>query len=644
MENQEMEKRTEQKQEERKYQVWPVLRRLIGDIRKGDSRQPGRMLVYAVCGGLYPFLAILLPKLAIGILEQGGADVMKRLALALGIYFLAAALLGYVAKWMESVLWVKNMRRRLVYLVEMGDKLTGMDYRYVEDASFWEKNEKALRAGNNNTEGIEGVSNKICLLPATLVSLVGMIFMTAGLSPLLLLALTAHVAVTMWISRQDHKYRYARKEEEARRDRRINYYYKTTHDFSYGKDIRIYNFRERIMANYQAEIDSMRALIARMARHQYLVGLTGLLTLLLTNVLMYGILIHQTVNGMPISSFTMYVALINTLMTSMLAFGQDISFIQNQCQYVGDFYRLVDERLEDEGKEEIHIDGTLEIVFDHVDFHYPGSDTYIYKDLNFTIHKGERLAIVGVNGAGKSTLVKLMTGLFSPTAGHIYINGIDIERFRKKDLYRLYSAVFQDVNILAFTILENVTGGCVPETVSGEAGEAGDKSAGGNRAEEAGDESARFQRARAREALEKVGLWQKVQETPGGLDQMMLKVIDENGTDFSGGQRQKLSIARGLYKDAPMVIMDEPTAALDALAEAEIYENFSDMVKGKTAVYISHRLASTKFCDKIALFDRDGLKEYGSHEELMALEGEYYRMFTIQGKYYQSDAANYAKI
>lgn len=600
-----MEGQVKQKQEEQKYKVWPVVKRLVREMRQADGRQMGRVAVYTVCEGLYPFLAILLPKLAIGILERDGADAMKRLLPALGVYFLAAALLGYAARRVESMIWSKNMRRRIFYLVEMGDKLTGMDYRYVEDASFWEKNEKAMSAGNNNVEGIEGVTNKLCTLPGALVSLVGMTLMAAGLSPVILLALTAHVAVTMWISRQDHRYRYAHKEEEARDYRRIRYYCNTTHDFSFGKDIRIYNFRDRILANYQAEIENLQALVARMARHQYLVGLAGIGTLLLTNVLMYGILIRQTVNGMPISSFTMYVALIGSLMASMLTFGQDIAFIQNQCQYVGEFFRLVDERLEDEGKEEIHIEGTLEIVFEHVDFCYPGSEKYIYRDLNLTIHKGERLAVVGVNGAGKSTLVKLMTGLFSPTAGHIYINGIDIERFRKKDLYRLYSAVFQDVNILAFPIRDNVTGG----------GEADD--------------------ARVREALEKVGLWQKVQETPGGLDQMMLKIIDENGTDFSGGQRQKLSIARGLYKDAPMVIMDEPTASLDALAEAEIYENFSDMVKGKTAVYISHRLASTKFCDKIALFDSDGLKEYGSHEELMALEGEYYRMFTIQGKYYQ---------
>lgn len=219
---------------------------------------------------------------------------------------------------------------------------------------------------------------------------------------------------------------------------------------------------------------------------------------------------------------------------------------------------------------------------------------------------------MGVNGAGKSTLVKLMTGLFEPTAGHIYINGRDINSFGKRQLYRLYSAVFQDVNILAFSIRDNVTGGRSNDIIDNN------------------DDS------RVEEALKRVGLWKKVEGFENGLDQMMLKVIDENGTDFSGGERQKLSIARGLYKDSPMVIMDEPTAALDALAEAEIYESFSNMVEGKTAVYISHRLASTKFCDKIALFDKTGLREYGSHEELMELKGEYYHMFTVQGKYYQN--------
>jgi ABC-type multidrug transport system fused ATPase/permease subunit len=203
-----------------------------------------------------------------------------------------------------------------------------------------------------------------------------------------------------------------------------------------------------------------------------------------------------------------------------------------------------------------------------------------------------------------------MTGLFPVTEGVIRINGIPISDFNKKDLYAMFSAVFQDVNVLAYTIKENIA--C--------------SSLDGNE-------------DRVRKVLEKVGLKKKIDSLPKGIEQTMLKVIEEDGVEFSGGESQKLAIARALYKDARMVIMDEPTAALDALAEAEIYENFSDLVKGKTAVYISHRLASTKFCDKIALFDGDGLKEYGNHEELMNAKGEYYNMFMIQGKYYNEEVA-----
>ena len=250
----------------------------------------------------------------------------------------------------------------------------------------------------------------------------------------------------------------------------------------------------------------------------------------------------------------------------------------------------------------------VEIRFDHVTFRYPNTDKDIFKDFSFTIKKGERLAIVGVNGAGKTTLVKLMCGLYHPTEGHIYINDVDIREYDKNTLYNIYGTVFQDFSILAFNVKENVA--ATSENI---------------------DED------RVKLALESVGLGKKLEDLPKGLDTMMLKVVDEEGTDFSGGERQKLAIARALYKDAPMVIMDEPTAALDALAEADIYQNFSQLVEGKTAVYISHRLASTKFCDKIALFDGEGLREYGTHDELMEMKGMYYDMFVVQGKYYQEE-------
>lgn len=593
---------------ERKYNTLEVLKRMFQNMKKQMPMQIVRIVLYTVLAMIYPFFAVFLPKIAIGVLEQGEGNTERTLIIAMLLYFILAAVVGYTMLYIEKRIEIKNMRLRLRYLGDTLRKLTTMDYKYVEDAKFYERNEKALRAGDNNAEGIEGVYNRVSMLPAKFFAMIIMMILAGMLSPVILAALVLHVAVTMWVSKSDYTYRYDRREEEAKAKRRIDYFYKTTHDFSYGKDIRIYNFRDRIMKNYQAEINALTSLIKQFARRKYVMGLIGIVTLLLTNVLMYGILIYRGYEGMPVSSFTMYVALLTSLMASMLNFAENISFILNQSQYVGDFYRLMDESLEREGKGAKNTEQTLEIVFDNVSFRYPGCEEYVFRNFDFTIHRGERLAIVGINGAGKTTLVKLMTGLFEPTEGNIYINGTDIRDFDKKDLYDLYSAVFQDVNVYAYSIRENVT--CALENE---------------------DDS------RVQEALEKVGLWKKVEGFERGLDQMMLKIIDENGTDFSGGERQKLSIARGLYKNAPMVIMDEPTAALDALAEAEIYENFSSLVEGKTAVYISHRLASTKFCDKIALFDKDGLSEYGSHEELMSKQGKYYEMFTVQGKYYQEE-------
>lgn len=595
--------------EEKKYKTLPMVKRLMVNTAERDKKQFGRIAVFTIAAAIYPFLGVFLPKIAIGILEQNKKDAGKTLLLAMAVYFVVAGILGFTVSYLRQVISVHNMRIRIHYLGDTFRKLTTMDYKYTENAKFFEENERALNAANNNEEGIEGVSNRLFQLPAKIIAIVGMFVLAGTLNLWILLVLILHVFVTMWVSRMSHNYSYSKKEEEAKASRKINYYYRTTHDFSFGKDIRIYNFRDRILKNYQEEIKALTVLRGKIAGREYLLGFAGIFTLLLTNVVMYGILIYQAYYGMPISSFTMYISTITTLMASMLELGTDVTFVINQGQYVGDFFRLMDESLIDEGGSVTKPNETLEIVFDHVSFRYPNTDTNVFTDLNFTIHKGERLAIVGVNGAGKSTLVKLMTGLFEPTEGHIYINGTDIGNYRKKELYSLYSAVFQDVNILAFTLRENVA--CKSEGVDDE---------------------------RVKTALEKVGLWKKVEGLEKGLDQMMLKVIDENGTDFSGGERQKLSIARGLYKDAPMVIMDEPTAALDALAEAEIYESFSNLVEGKTAVYISHRLASTRFCDKIALFDHDGLKEYGTHEELMERHGSYYEMFTVQGKYYQEEA------
>lgn len=598
------------KKEKSKYGLNRVLVRMIKILVKEDKNLVVLVALYTLAASIYPFFGIFLPKIAIGILETGGEEASMQLITAMGIYALLAGFFGWMMVALSQKMDMRKIRIRMRYLVKLTEKLLTMDYKYCEDARFFEENDKALNAGNSNMDGIEGIYGKLFRLPTQILSILGMVVVVGYLNPIILMCLILHVIVTMLVSRKNYRNEYAAKDERGKADRRIDYFYKTTHDFTYGKDIRIYHLKDRIMKNYDAEIEALKALVKRLKTKEYKYNFLSLFTLLITNVVMYGILIYRAYQGMEISTFSMYISAITGLLTALLTLGETFTFMADQGQYVADFFRMMDSDLITEGGTATRPDDTLEIVFDHVTFHYPGNEQNVFTDLCFTIQKGERLAIVGVNGAGKSTLVKLMTGLYEPTEGNIYINGKEIRTYSKMDLYAMFSAVFQDVNVLAFTIKENVA--CT--------------------AEQADDE-------RVIAVLSKVGLMDKVSGFEDGLDQVMLKVIDENGTDFSGGERQKLAIARGLYKDANMVIMDEPTAALDALAEAEIYENFSSLIKGKTAVYISHRLASTKFCDKIALFDKDGLKEYGNHEELMSMKGHYYEMFTVQGKYYQEDAA-----
>lgn len=479
----------------------------------------------------------------------------------------------------------------------------------MEDPKFMEENGRALESCNSNDNGVEGVYHKLFSLPAVSLTVIILAIWIGLVNVWILLGLLLKLATSIWIKRKVNSYEYEMKGKIQKQERKKRYYYDTSYDFGYGKDIRIYNLKDRILANYREEINKFIYLKKLIANKEFTLAFLSLLALIISDSLLYGILILKVVNGMSIADFSMYLTLILQLSFSLNLLGEDLSFIYREAIYVYDLFEFLDKDLGDKGGTEKAIkDDGIEVEFRNVSFKYPRTDKYIFKNLNLTIPKGQKLAIVGVNGAGKSTLVKLLTGLYKVDEGEILINNIPIDRFSKKELYSMFSVVFQEVNVLAYTIEENVA--C---------------------------KSSDIDRDRVWKVLDKVGLGDKVRAFKNGLSQLMLKVIDENGVEFSGGENQKLAIARALYKDGNMVIMDEPTAALDALAEAEIYEHFSELTKGKTSIFVSHRLASTKFCDAIAFFDKDGLKEYGSHEELMAKKGEYYKMFTIQGKYYQEE-------
>lgn len=594
------------------YPVGKTLKRLLANAASNDRGVFILFAIYTFSAAALPFPSVLLPKLVIGELT-GAARPEYLLYIVIG-FFIISTIFDFMKNIADRNSYMRLTRLRMEYICSQFSKVLRMDYPLCEDDQFFDRYEKAFRSTSGDNNGVQAVYLSLFKAPAMALTVLVLAVFIGLKNPAILAAITVNIAAVALISRRVHAFRFSKREELGHAERRKDYFLKTTHDFSYGKDIRVYNLRDRVIANCKREIQGYVDILRVIAGREYLWGFIGLITLFISDAATYGLLALDVVRGMSIADFSMYLAAAVSLSLYLKNLTKEATTILNEGEYVNELFSFLDKDLSGtQGSRGPIVNDTLEIEFRDVSFKYPRSEKYIYEHLNLTIRKGERLALVGVNGSGKSTLVKLITGLFHATEGQILINGIPIEEFSQKALFSMFSAVFQEVNIIAYTVLENVAG-C-----------------------ENGD------RARAEEALKMAGLWEKIASLPKGLDTVMLKVIDEEGAIFSGGESQKLAIARALYKDANMVIMDEPTAALDALAEQEIYEHFDELTQGKTALYISHRLASTRFCDRIILLDGARIAEEGTHAQLMAKHGRFYEMFTVQGKYYTQGVAKKAE-
>lgn len=247
-----------------------------------------------------------------------------------------------------------------------------------------------------------------------------------------------------------------------------------------------------------------------------------------------------------------------------------------------------------------------EIRLENVSYRYPGADKDTLTNVNLTLHPGEKLAVVGLNGAGKTTLIKLICGFLDPTEGRILLDGKDIRDYNRRDYYKMFSAVFQEFSLLAGTIATNVA-----------------------------QDSEGFDMERVKDCVEKAGLRKKIESLKDGYDTYLNREVFEDAMLLSGGETQRLMLARALYKNAPFIVLDEPTAALDPIAESEMYQKYNEMTSGKSSIYISHRLASTRFCDRIIMIADGRIGEEGTHEELLKAGGKYAELYEVQSKYYK---------
>lgn len=569
-------------------------------------------LVGILCGSVLSYYWGIIGKYVIELVQADSADSGEAL---LGLLLAGggiAAVLTFGSAFSQNKTWYRFIYVRMQMITERVDRALRMNYQMLERPEVLDIHERATQATGGNDNGVEGMMNLMVTLGKNLFT-VAVTFLAVTVLDWRLIVLLFFLGVLQYLYHR-HIIKVDKREvwdKLAPTWRQTNYMARVTQDFDYAKDIRLFDLggfltrrQKEVFARREDRMDFSLELWFRHSAVTQLFYLIG-------NAGVYGGLFFAVLrDGLSIGDFTMYLSLAMAFSASLLEFLHRFGDYGRASLEVDDFRSFLE--LEFEEKEEMPRvpcpeEGSFEIQFHDVCYRYDRQEKNALDHLNLVLHPGEKLAVVGLNGAGKTTMIKLLLRLYDPTEGYITLNGTDIRRFDREAYYRLFSPVFQNVEVLAFPISENISMRPGEETDCG----------------------------RAERAAREAGLGERIDTLPGGIRSELLKVVDEDGVDLSGGEKQKLALARALYKAAPVVVLDEPTSALDALAEQGLYQQFDRMIGEKSAVYISHRLASTRFCDNVAMF-RDGrMVEYGSHEELMKLGGEYARMFELQARYYE---------
>ena len=566
--------------------------------------------VYTILASIAPFIGIFLPKFLID--ELLGQRRIEIILMTLIGFFLLSSVVNYSIAWLRCAYSPRVTKIRTDYITMISDKIMKMDFKNTEDPEVLNKIKSVMNAVMSNNTGVEGVYHTLLGLFGRLTAFVGYISIVLFLSPWILLFLIINVLISYALTMRVKKYEYSQKEKAADKDRRTFYVFDTMYDFAYGKDIRIYDLKNILIDKFKKFRGERIDISNDVQEKQLKVKIVDVILLVIRECVVYGYLIYNVLfTGMGIGDFTMYFSTINGFGDWMKGILDDLANIKAQNMYLDDMREFLEIKSENKEKtRDIPIDSSYEIEFKNVSFKYPKTDKYIYKNLSLKIKKGQRLAIVGINGAGKTTFVKLLCRLYEPTSGEILINGVNIKSFSKEEYYKILSVVFQDIKTFAFTVAENVSLENLEDV----------------------------DREKVLHCIEKAGVVDKINSLQKGIDTSLLKILDGEGVELSGGENQKLALARALYKNGKIVILDEPTSALDAVAEYNIYKGFDELIGDKTAIYISHRLASTKFCDVIAFFENGEIVEYGTHEELLKKNGKYSDMFNIQAQYYKEES------
>lgn len=477
------------------------------------------------------------------------------------------------------------------------------------DAEFIKLREKANSACTDNDKATEAIWKVLTDLLMDVSGFLVYLSILSHLDPVLLVIVIITCLTGFYVSRSTSNWVYAHREDEEIYFAKKYYIRGKSESVVLAKDIRIFGLQDWLNELLNHVHDIYLDFRLKVEKKYLLADITEAVLTMVRNGIAYVYLIRLTVNeGLSVPDFLLYFTAVSTFTTWVMGILRDITKLHKDSLDISTVREFLEypEPFKFEEGESVPEAKSYELRLENVSFRYSGADHDTIHQMNLTIHPGEKLAIVGLNGAGKTTLVKLLCGLFDPTEGRVLLNGRDIRDFNRRDYYQLFSAVFQEFSVLEVTVAENIA-----------------------------QTAENMDYERIDDCTQKAGLSTLIQELPKGLDTHVGKEVFLDGVLFSGGQMQRLMLARALYKDGPILMLDEPTAALDPIAENDIYRKYNDMTQGKTSVFISHRLASTRFCDRI-IFMADGtIAEEGSHESLLSKNGEYAKLFEVQSRYYQ---------
>lgn len=488
-------------------------------------------------------------------------------------------------------------------------KCNSTSYPNTLDVNFIKLREKAYFACEGNNQATEHIWQTLTMLLKNIGGLFVYLMILSEIDRTLLLVVVLTCVAGFLVSRYTNNWRYARRDEEESYFQKKYYLRMKSESVKLAKDIRIFGLQNWLNEILDHIHDLYLDFSLRCERVEVFADLTEIVLTMVRNGIAYGYLIHMALNeGLSVSDFLLYFTAVTTFTAWVMGILQEMSSLHKESIDISLVREFLDypEIFQFEEGEKVPLSDGYELKLEEVSFRYPNAETDTIRGLNLTVRPGEKLAIVGLNGAGKTTLVKLMCGLLDPTEGRVLLNGRDIRDFNRRSYYDLFSAVFQEFSLLDVTVAEEIAQ--TTENIDYE---------------------------KIADCVEKAGLTAVINKLPQGLETHVGREVYLDGVLFSGGQTQRLMLARALYKDGPILLLDEPTAALDPIAENEIYRKYNEMTKGKTSLFISHRLASTRFCDRIIFISDGGIKEEGTHESLLASEGAYAKLFEIQSRYYQ---------